>query len=87
MVQYWRTMDQLLAYAKNRDAVHLPAWKAFNKKVGLDGSVGVWHETYAVSRGSYENIYVNMPAFGLVRSGTLHEAKGKLQSASDRLQT
>jgi hypothetical protein len=38
MVQYWRTMDQLLAYAKNRDATHLPAGKAFNKKAGLDGN-------------------------------------------------
>jgi hypothetical protein len=25
LVQYWRSMDQLLAYATNREAAHLPA--------------------------------------------------------------
>jgi hypothetical protein len=85
MVQYWRSMEQLLAYAKNREAVHLPAWQAFNKAIGVDGSVGIWHETYAVSPGSYENVYVNMPPFGLGRAGTVHPAVGGRQSASGRL--
>lgn len=39
MVQYWRSMQQLLAYAKNKNAEHLPAWQAFNKAVGTNGSV------------------------------------------------
>jgi Domain of unknown function (DUF4188) len=86
VLQYWRSMEQLLAYAKNKDAEHLPAWQAFNKAVGTSGSVGIWHETYAASPGSYENIYVNMPAFGLGRAGTLHPAKGSMHSASGRLQ-
>jgi len=84
-VQYWRSMDHLLAYAKNRDAQHLPAWRAFNKAVGTDGTVGIWHETYAASPGSYENIYVNMPAFGLGKVGTLCEASAGRQSAEGRL--
>ena len=41
MVQYWRSTEQLLAYAKNRDAEHLPAWKAFNQAVGTNGDVNV----------------------------------------------
>lgn len=85
MVQYWRSMDQLLAYANNRDAEHLPAWRAFNKAVGLNGSVGVWHESYLASAGKYENIYVNMPPFGLGRAGTLYEASGKRATAAERL--
>jgi hypothetical protein len=85
MVQYWRSLDQLLAYAKNREAKHLPAWHAFNNAVGTDGSVGIWHETYAVSPGAYENIYVNMPPFGIGRAGTLYPAVGGKQSAADRL--
>lgn len=85
MVQYWRSMDQLLAYAKMRDAVHLPAWQAFNKAVGTDGSVGIWHETYAVSPGSYENVYVNMPSFGLGRAGSVQAASGGKESAAGRL--
>jgi len=85
LVQYWRSMDQLLAYAKSKTAEHLPAWHAFNKSVGTDGSVGIWHETYLVSPGTYENVYVNMPPFGLGKAGTLQPAAGGKQSALDRL--
>jgi hypothetical protein len=85
MVQYWRSIDQLLAYAKSKNSAHLPAWRAFNKAVGTDGSVGIWHETYSASPGSYENIYVNMPAFGLGRAGSLVPVSGAKQSAAGRL--
>ena len=61
MVQYWRSMEHLLAYATNREAEHLPAWKAFNRSVGTNGAVGIWHETYGVSPGRFESVYVNMP--------------------------
>jgi hypothetical protein len=85
MVQYWRSMDQLLAYAKNKDAEHLPAWRAFNKAVGNNGSVGIWHETYAASPGSYETFYGNMPPFGLGVAGHLEQAVAGRQSAAGRL--
>ena len=86
MLQYWRSMDQLLDYAKDRNATHLPAWRAFNKRVGTSGDVGIWHETYRVRAGDYENIYVNMPAFGLGRVGKqLDVAAGKRDGAKDRL--
>ncbi len=86
MLQYWRSMAQLLAYAKNREAAHLPAWQRFNKAVGTDGSVGIWHETYAARPGSFETIYVNMPAFGLGKAGSLQPVAGARESASGRLQ-
>jgi len=85
MVQYWRSMAQLLDYAKNKDAEHLPAWRAFNKAVGDNGSVGIWHETYAVSAGGYETFYGNMPPFGLGVAGQLMPAVGGKQSAGGRL--
>jgi len=85
ILQYWRTMDQLLAYARDKAAAHLPAWAAFNRAIGTSGSVGIWHETYAVRAGTYETIYVNMPAFGLGRAGTLHPASKARQSARGRL--
>jgi hypothetical protein len=44
--------------------------------VGTDGSVGIWHETYKVAAGDYENIYVNMPLFGLGKAGTVQPARG-----------
>ena len=85
MVQYWRSMEHLLAYAKNKTAAHLPAWQAFNTAVGTNGSVGIWHETYAASPGTYENVYVNMPPFGLGKAGILRPASGGRQSAAGRL--
>ncbi len=87
LIQYWRSIDQLIDYAQRRDSLHLPAWQAFNKAVGTDGTVGIWHETYKAGPGSYENIYVNMPAFGLGRAGQLIEAKGSLKSAAARFNT
>ena len=85
MVQYWRSMDQLLAYATDRDAEHLPAWKAFNRSIGTGGAVGIWHETYAVSPGRFESVYVNMPRFGLGRAGAVVAASGARSSARGRL--
>jgi hypothetical protein len=85
MIQYWRSLDQLMAYAKDKEAKHLPAWRAFNRAVGTNGDVGIWHETYRASPGSYENIYVNMPAFGLGKVGSLQAATGARQSAEGRL--
>lgn len=85
MVQYWRSMDQLMAYATSKQAAHLPAWKAFNQSVGTDGTVGIWHETFAVAAGGYESVYVNMPAFGLGRAGSLEAAAGHKHSAPGRL--
>jgi hypothetical protein len=84
MVQYWRSTGHLLAYASNRDAEHLPAWKAFNQAVGTNGDVGIWHETYVASPGSFENVYVNMPVFGLGKAGILLPASGNREAAKDR---
>jgi hypothetical protein len=79
MVQYWRSMDALLSYAKARNAEHLPAWRAFNKLVGTNGDVGIWHETYRVRPGDYESIYVNMMPFGLGKVGRLEEGRAQAQ--------
>ena len=85
LVQYWRSLDQLMAYASAREAEHLPAWQAFNRAVGTDGSVGIWHETYFAKAGAFESVYANMPPFGLGKVGPLVEAKGPYRSAAQRL--
>ena len=84
-LQYWRSMEQLLAYATQRDAEHLPAWRDFNRKAASSGAVGIWHESYVIEPGHYENIYVNMPAFGLGRAGSVYTATGSMHSAVQRL--
>jgi hypothetical protein len=85
MVSYWRSVEQLMAYARSKTAQHLPAWRAFNRLVGAKGDVGIWHETYRVHPGDYENVYVNMPAFGIGKIGAAVEATGHREHAAGRL--
>jgi hypothetical protein len=85
MLQYWRSFEQLHAYAHDRNATHLPAWAAFNRSVGTDGSVGIWHETYQVAANQYECVYANMPRFGLARAGAPMDATGRRKDARSRM--
>ena len=85
VVQHWRSVAQLQAYAHARDREHLPAWKRFNDRIGTGGDVGIWHETYVVPPGHAESVYVNMPPFGLGLAGALHPATGHRASAAKRI--
>ena len=85
VVQYWHSFEHLEAYARNRDAAHLPAWQAFNRAIGSNGDVGIWHETYVVAPGRYEAFYNNMPPFGLGVAGRIVEASGARKEARARL--
>ena len=85
MVQYWRSFEALESYAHARDKAHLPAWAAFNRAVGGNGDVGIFHETYRVEPGGQENIYANMPPTLLGRVGHLVEARAGLNAARDRM--
>lgn len=63
--QYWESFEKLEAYSRAADKAHLPAWRAFNKKVRDNGSVGIFHETVLLADDRVETVYGNMPAFGL----------------------
>jgi hypothetical protein len=65
LVQYWCSFEDLERFARNPDDSHFPAWRLFNQTIGTDGSVGIWHETYAVEAGHHEAIYNNMPVLRL----------------------
>ncbi|MGD0799114.1 MAG: DUF4188 domain-containing protein [Acidobacteriaceae bacterium] len=84
-IQYWRSFEALHAYAHDRDAKHMPAWAAFNRAVGNNGSVGVWHETFQVAPGRYECVYVNMPRWGLAAAAEHASAIGRLNNAKSRM--
>lgn len=86
LIQYWTSFDALEAYARNKNASHVPAWGKFMTKVGLDGDVGIWHETYEVSR--WECVYGNMPRFGLA-AATEHVpvVKGQTGTARERFKS
>jgi len=85
IIQYWRSFEHLEAYARDAQREHLPAWQAFNKAVGSNGDVGIWHETYLIEPGAYEAIYNNMPRIGLGAAGTLVDAVGARMEAHQRI--
>jgi len=85
VLQYWRSFEHLHAYAHSKDLKHLPAWAAFNRKVGGNGSVGIFHESYLVKGGQYECVYANMPTMGLAKAGELVSAVGRMRDARSRL--
>ncbi|MFF3320971.1 DUF4188 domain-containing protein [Streptomyces sp. NPDC002889] len=86
VVQYWGSKDKLLAYASAPDQEHRPAWAAFNRRMREGrGKVGFWHETYVVPAGSYESVYVNMPAFGLGAATDVVPVGRRGERAADRL--
>ena len=84
-IQYWRSFEALHAYAHDRDARHMPAWASFNRAVGNNGSVGVWHETYQVAASQFECVYVNMPEWGLSSAGEQLPATGRRSDAKGRM--
>ncbi len=85
LIQYWRTTEDLERFARSPQEAHLKAWQRFNKAVGKDGSVGIWHETYKIAAGQYEAIYGNMPKFGL-GAAVPHVPVGKRgETARERL--
>lgn len=87
LIQYWRSFDDLHAYAHAAERNHQPAWRAFNKAGGRDGSVGIFHETYIVEPGRYESVYANMTPFGLGAANGTVPATGNRKEARGRLAT
>ena len=65
VVQYWRSAEELGAYARNPKLAHAPAWGEFNKRAAAGGDVGIFHETYVVPGDRIESLYGNMVPFGL----------------------
>src|SRR5262245_33797743 len=85
LIQYWRSFEDLENFARNPYDPHLEAWKKFNKAVGPDGSVGIWHETYAIEPDKYECVYSSMPIFGLAKALEHVPATGRRETARLRL--
>lgn len=85
-IQYWKSFDHLERYAHEPGGTHPRAWAEFNKTIGGDGSVGIWHETYAIEPGRFESVYGNMPKFGLAAAAEHVPAEGRFNKARDRFQ-
>lgn len=83
--QYWDSFEKLAAYARATDRAHLPAWRAFNRTVRDNGSVGIFHETVLLSDATVETVYGNMPTFGLAAVTGAVPARHRGQTARARL--
>jgi hypothetical protein len=84
-VQYWRSREHLMDYARAKDSEHLPAWRHFNRVLARTNAVGIWHETYMIKAGEYECVYGNMPPFGLARASRRVEIGAGQNTAHGRL--
>ncbi|MGG3744699.1 DUF4188 domain-containing protein [Paenibacillus chibensis] len=84
IVQYWDSFEQLEHYAR-KGQKHLKAWRDFNRKIGTDGTVGIFHETFIIPNGNSESVYNNMPVFGLAKATSHVPATGRRETASRRL--
>jgi hypothetical protein len=84
-VQYWRSFEDLERFARDPADPHRAAWQRFNKAVGGDGTVGIWHETFLVPAGHHESLYGNMPRSGLAAALAHAPVTAELAAARRRL--
>ncbi|MBD2892457.1 DUF4188 domain-containing protein [Actinomadura nitritigenes] len=82
-LQYWRTFDDLMAFADG--ATHRRAWRDFYALATDGAAVGLWHETYVVPAGRYEAIYGIVPPLGLASFRTLLPVGRRNDGARTRL--
>jgi heme-degrading monooxygenase HmoA len=86
VVQYWESKEKLYAYAAAPDMFHRKVWAAMNRKEKESRQhVGLWHETYVASEGSYESIYADMPPYGLAAATGVLPVEERGRRAADRL--
>ena len=84
-VQYWDSFDALDAWARDHRLPHRTPWQRYLSEALGDEAMGLWHETYLASPGSWEGVYVNLPPWGLGAGARLVEMRSTSGSARDRL--
>lgn len=84
VVQYWRDVEAISAYANDEGKEHRPAWTAFYRAAKrVPGAVGIWHETFEVARA--ESLYAAMPPTGLGKAVGVVPVTGRNRTARTRL--
>jgi hypothetical protein len=84
-VQYWESFDALVAWARDHRFPHRKPWQQYLREALDDGAMGLWHETYLASPGSWEGVYLNMPPWGLAAGVEAVEMQATKGSARERL--
>jgi len=87
MVQYWRSVEHVYAYANDDARRHRPAWVEFYRRARrVPGAVTVWHETFRVPADGHESLYVGAPArFGIAAATGAVPAARRGRTARERL--
>ena len=85
VVQYWESFDALDAWARDHHLPHRKPWQQYLREALGDEAMGLWHETYLASPGTWEGVYVNMPPWGLAAAGEAVEMQATRGSARQRL--
>lgn len=88
VIQYWRSPEDLAAFARDPERLHVPAWQDFNRRVAGTADVGIFHETYAVPADNIESVYGNMPRYGLSAAiGAVARARAGRTATMGRMQS
>lgn len=83
--QQWTSFEALEAYARASDHLHVPGWRAFNRRTRGNSSVGIYHETYLLEPSTVEGMYVNTPPMGLGAAFGTHVPDRHTNTAGQRL--
>lgn len=85
VVQYWRDVESIYAYANDAGREHRPAWTTFYATAKrVPGAVGIWHETYHLAGA--ESFYGSMPPTGLAKAVGVIPVTARNRTARARMQ-
>ena len=88
MIQYWRSVEDIYAYANAADHTHRPAWLEFYELAKADPSaVTIWHETFSVADRGAESIYSGPKPFGLAAVAGVIPVGRRGETARERIRS
>lgn len=86
VIQWWRSVEDIYAYANADSLRHRPAWLEFYQAAKDDPrAVTIWHETYTVPAGAVESIYSGPRPFGLARLAGVIPVRRRGETARERM--
>src|SRR5947209_2002630 len=85
VISYWRSFDELEAFSRDSNLLHVPAWKWYMSTVHKTGDFGFWHEMYQVHAAESSGIYAHMPRVGVARIGQHAAITRGTQTAAERM--
>lgn len=88
MIQWWRSVDDIYAYANAAGHEHRPAWTEFYRVAKDDPSaVTIWHETYQLAPHGAESVYSGPKPLGLADLAGVLPVRRRGDTARQRMGT